>query len=142
MLIKELYEDSIKYEESFIAHYILFLLHEGRISLADDVNKLKLVKADEHKFWQLYKQNPLGFSLIKVFALKHSGKIFVFIFAKDKSEAISFFQQTFNQKPINCHEYSLDTPMNLGNRFLSFRDLRKETNEFPSLIGFYEKNYG
>ena len=141
MLIRDLYEDSIKFEEPLIAHYIFYLLQESLISLEDDVKKLYEIKVDKQKLSKILKQNLLGFSQIKVFALKHSDKYYIFIFAKNKQEAISYFQKTFKRNPLNCNEYSLDTPMNIGNRFLSFRDMRKEQKEFPTVIGFYEKIY-
>lgn len=141
MLIQDLYEDSIKYEESLLAHYILFLLQEGEITLQSDIQELKKVNINYQRFLDFYKKNPLGFRLVKVFSLKHSDKNFIFVFAHNQDEAIRFFRKKYRSSPLNCYEYSLDTQMNVGNRFLSFREMRKEVKEFPTVIGFYQKNY-
>lgn len=138
--VRELYEDSIRYEEKTLAHYILHLLQEGKVSLDDDADKIYFLQADHEKVAQMIEQNLLGFSNIKVFSLKYDDKRFAFIFAASEEEAIQFFQQTFKRKPYNCHEYPLDFPMSRGNEFLTFRDMRKEHSHFPALAGFYERS--
>lgn len=137
--VRELYEDSIRYEEKTLAHYILHLLQEGQVSLDDDAYSLDFTKADHQKVAQMIEQNQLGFSDIKIFSLKYDNKRFAFIFAASKEEAIQFFQQKFKRKPYNCHEYPLDFPMSRGQEFLTFRDMKKEYSHFPALAGFYER---
>jgi hypothetical protein len=137
--VRELYEESIRYEEKTLAHYILHLLQEGRVSLEDDADSLDFAKADHQKVAQMIEQNQLGFSDIKIFSLKYDNKRFAFIFAASEEEAIQFFRQKFKRKPYNCHEYPLDFPMSRGNEFLTFRDMKKEHSHFPALAGFYER---
>lgn len=138
--VRELYEDSIRYEEKTLAHYILHLLQEGRVSLDDDADKIDFLQADYEKVAQMIVQNQLGFSDIKVFSLKYDDKQFAFIFAASEEEAIQFFRQKFKRKPYNCHEYPLDFLMSRGKEFLTFRDMRKEHSSFPALAGFYERS--
>lgn len=137
--VRELYEESIRYEEKTLAHYILHLLQEGKVSLDDDADSLDFTQADHRKVSKMIEQNLLGFSDIKVFSLKYDDKLFAFIFAASKEEAIQFFHQKFKRKPYNCHEYPLDFPMSRGNEFLTFRDMKKEYSHFPALAGFYER---
>jgi hypothetical protein len=137
--VRELYEESIRYEEKTLAHYILHLLQEGQVSLDDDADKIDFLQADHEKVAQMIVQNQLGFSDIKVFSLKYDDKLFAFVFAASQEEAIEFFQKKFKRNPKNCHEYPLDFPMSRGNEFLTFRDMRKEYSHFPALAGFYER---
>jgi len=137
--VRELYEESIRYEEKTLAHYILHLLQEGKVSLEDDVDSLDFMQADHEKVAQMIRENKLGFSDIRIFSLKYDNKRFAFIFASSKEEAIQFFRQKFKRKPYNCHEYPLDFPMSRGNEFLTFRDMKKEHSHFPALAGFYER---
>jgi hypothetical protein len=137
--VRELYEESIRYEEKTLAHYILHLLQERKVSLDDDADKIDFLQADHEKVAQMIVQNQLGFSDIKVFSLKYDDKLFAFVFAASQEEAIEFFQKKFKRNPKNCHEYPLDFPMSRGNEFLTFRDMRKEHSKFPALAGFYER---
>jgi hypothetical protein len=137
--VRELYEESIRYEEKTLAHYILHLLQEGQVSLDDDADKIDFLQADHEKVAQMIVQNQLGFSDIKVFSLKYDDKLFAFVFAASQEEAIEFFQKKFKRNPKNCYEYPLDFPMSRGNEFLTFRDMRKEHSKFPALAGFYER---
>jgi hypothetical protein len=138
--VRELYEDSIRYEEKALAHYILHLLQERPVSLDDDASLIDLSKADHQKVAQMIQQNQLGLSDIKVFSLKYDEKIFAFVFAASQKEAIAFFQKKFKRKPKNCHEYPLDFPMARGQEFLTFRDMRKEHKNFPAIAGIYERS--
>lgn len=137
--VRELYEESIRYEEKTLAHYILHLLQEGKVSLEDDADTIDFMQADHEKVAQMIRENKLGFSDIKIFSLKYDDKRFAFIFAANEEEAIQFFRQKFKRKPYNCHEYPLDFPMSRGNEFLTFRDMKKEHSHFPALAGFYER---
>ncbi|WP_233253046.1 MULTISPECIES: hypothetical protein [unclassified Geobacillus] len=137
--VRELYEESIRYEEKTLAHYILHLLQEGKVSLEDDADTIDFTQADHEKVAAMILQNQLGFSDIKIFSLKYDDKRFAFIFAANEEEAIQFFRQKFKRKPYNCHEYPLDFPMSRGQEFLTFRDMKKEHSHFPALAGFYER---
>lgn len=137
--VRGLYEESIRYEEKALAHYILHLLQERQVSLDDDASLIDLSKADHQKVAQMIQQNQLGLSDIKIFSLKYDDKRFAFIFAANEKEAIQFFQQKFKRNPKKCHEYPLNFPMARGQEFLTFRDMRKEHSRFPALAGFYER---
>ncbi len=137
--IRELYESSIEHEHVSLAHYILHLLQEGIVSLEDDESTLNLSLADTEKVNNMIENNILGFSRIRVFALKRKKGTFVFIYAKDKQEATNHFSKTVRSKPINCHEYPLDFEIVKGNRFVSFREMKKEFDGFPVVVGVYER---
>src|SRR5690606_272939 len=138
--IKELYEDAIKYEESLLAHYIFFLLQEGEISLESDKNAINYQLANSEEFRELYKSNVLGFDQIKIYSLKQDKNTFAFIYAKSEEEAIKHYRLKFRKEPLNCHELSMDQEMAVGNRFINFRDWKKEFKQFPVFVGFYEKS--
>jgi len=138
--VRELYEESIRYEEKTLAHYILHLLQEGHVSLDDDADSLDFTQADHEKIAAMILQNQLGFDDIRVFCLKYDDKLFAFVFAKNSEEAIAFFQKRFKRNPYNCHVYSLDFPMSRGQEFITFREMKKEYDCFPTFIGFYERS--
>ncbi|TCJ04877.1 hypothetical protein [Cytobacillus praedii] len=137
--IKNLYENALKYEHSSLAHYIAHLIREGKISFDDDVAVLDFTQADHSNVSESIKRNELCFSLIKAFSLKYSDMKFTFIFARNQQEAIDYFKKIFKFSPKNCHEYPMDFVIEKGNRFISFRDLKRECAQFPTFIGYYER---
>lgn len=139
MIVKDLYIDCFRYEESTLAHYIYHLLAEKRISLDDDVSKLYLIQADNKKVRELIQNNVLGFHKVGIYSLKMNQKNFVFIFAASQPEAIQFYTKTFHQVPLNCHEYSLDYLLARGNDVISFREMRKEFESIPAIAGYFKR---
>lgn len=131
-----MYLESIRCEESSLAHYIYHLLEERKISLEDDSSNIDFEQADHQKVAELIEKNVLGFYKIGIYLLKMNQGKFVFIFANSQEKAIQFFTNTFHQPPITCQEYSLDFQLTRGNGFISFRDMRKEFASFPVLAGY------
>ncbi|WHY84038.1 hypothetical protein QNH39_15245 [Neobacillus novalis] len=141
MFVKDLYMDSIRFEESSLAHCIHHLLAEQKISLDDDISKLDFDQADHQKVAEMIHNNVLGFHKICIYSLKMNQKDFIFIFAASEQEAIKFYRSTFHQTPLNCHEYPLDFELCRGNGGISFRDMRKEFMSFPAIAGRFEREW-
>lgn len=139
MVVEEVYQDCIMYEESALAHYIHHLLAEKKLSLDDDMSKIDLNQADHQKVREMIEKNVLGFRKVGIYSLKMSQEEFIFIFAYNREEAIQFFMKTFHKNPLNCHEYSLDFELSRGNGVITFRDMRKEFKSFPSVAGCYKR---
>jgi hypothetical protein len=139
MVVKEVYRDCIMYEESALAHYIHHLLAEKKLSLEDDISKIDLQQANHQKVRDMIEKNVLGFRKVGIYSLKMNQEEFIFIFAHNREEAIQFFMKTFHQRPLNCHEYSLDFELARGNDVISFRDMRKEFKSFPAIAGCYKR---
>jgi len=137
--VKSLYEESLKQEESSLAHYILHLLQDGKVRLDDDVSELDFDQADHEKVAKMIKSNELKFSLIKVFALKYTNRTFAFVLAKSADEAKAYLKNEFGKGTLSCYEMSLDTPIARGKRTMTFREIRKEEKEFPALAGVFTK---
>ncbi|WP_335871262.1 hypothetical protein [Bacillus sp. 2205SS5-2] len=137
--IRELYESSIEYEHVTLAHCILHLLQEGKVSLEDDESMLDLSLANSEQLDNMIENNLLGFSQVRIFSLKQKKNTFAFIYAKFKGEARKHFRETLKTTPINCHEYPLDFEMVKGNRVVSFREMKKEFDCFPVMVGVYER---
>jgi hypothetical protein len=139
MFVKDLYLDCLRFEDSSLAHYIHHLLAEQKISLDDDMDKIDLEQADHQKVRELIQKNVLGIHKVGIYSLKMNQKDYVFIYAASQQEAIRFYTKTFQQIPLNCHEYSLDFQLARGNDVISFRDMRKEFENFPAIAGYFKK---
>ncbi|MEK5391487.1 hypothetical protein NSQ59_14085 [Margalitia sp. FSL K6-0131] len=139
MLVREMYENLILYEESTLAHSLYHLLAEEKISLDDDISKIDMNQVNPEKVAELVEKNVLGIHKIGVYSLKMDKKTFVFIYASSEEEAIQFYRKSFHKNPLNCHEYSLDFELTRGNGVISFREMRKEFTQFPAVAGYYVK---
>ncbi|ULT59588.1 hypothetical protein L1999_14135 [Neobacillus drentensis] len=139
MLVKDLYLDSLLYEQSSLAHYLHHLLAEKKITLEDNLSQFDLEQADHLKVAEMIENNVLGFHKVCIYSLKMNQKDFVFIFAKNPEEAIQFYRKTFQQKPMNCHESCLDFEFIRGNDTVSFREMRKEIENFPAIAGYFKR---
>lgn len=141
MLVKEVYQDSLVHEESALAHYLHHLLTEKKISLEDDIDHIDLEQADHQKVAQMIHNNFLGFYRVNIYSLKMNEKDFVFIFAGSKHEAIQYYEETFHQSPLNCHEYPLDFQLVRGKEVFSFRDMKKGIESFPAIAGYFKREW-
>jgi hypothetical protein len=139
MIIKDAFIDSIRYEESSLAHYIHHLLEEKKISLEDDISKLNFDLANHQKVAEMIRNNVLGIYKVRVYSQKMNEKDFVFIFAHSEEEAIQYYTKAFLQRPWNCHEHILDFQFYRGNEVIPFRDMRKECESFPAIAGYYSR---
>jgi hypothetical protein len=139
VIVKDLYLDSIRFEESSLAHYIHHLLEEGRISLDDNISKIDFDQADHQKVAELIENNVLGFHKVGIYSLKMNKDDFVFIFADSQQKASEFYTETFRHVPLNCHEYPLDFELVRGNGVISFRDIRKGFMSFPAIAGYFKR---
>lgn len=139
MLVNDLYLESIQLAESSLAHCIYHLLAEKKISLEDDVSQINFQLVDNHKVKELVQKNVLGMTKVCVFSLKMSKKDFVFVYAASKKEAIQFYLKTFNQYPLNCHEYSLDYQLSRGYSAISFVEMSKEFEIIPAIAKYFNR---
>ncbi|MCR2823303.1 hypothetical protein [Lederbergia panacisoli] len=136
--VKRLFEDAIRYEESFLAHYIYCLLKEEKITLEDDDSILSEVQPDSAKLVKMVKENHLGFCQVKMFALKARNTPWIFIFAKNLEEAEKLLLRETGQRPLRCREIIPDQVVYVNNRFFNFHDLKKQQSKFPCLVGYHE----
>ncbi|WP_368657138.1 hypothetical protein AB3Z07_14370 [Metabacillus halosaccharovorans] len=141
MIVKDLYLESIRDEESSLAHYICHLLEEQKISLEDDVSKIDFDQADQRKVAEMIEKNRLGFQKVGIYSLKMSENEFVFIFAGSREQATQFYMKTFRDFPLNCIESSLDFHLTRGIGVISFREMRKEFESFPVVTGYFERKW-
>ncbi len=139
MLVRELYHDCLAYEESTLAHYIYHLLSDEKVSLEDDVSQLDLKKADHQKDAEMIEKNVLGFYPVKIYSLKMRVGEFIFVFARSTQEAKEFYVKTFQCTPLNCYEYSLEFEISRGKGSTTFREMKKEFVEFPTVAGIFKR---
>ena len=139
MNVKELYMDCFYYEESSLAHYLHHLLAEKKISLEDYISKIDFEQANDQKVAEMITTNTLAFHKICIYSLKMNNNDFVFIFAACQQEAIQFYRKRFHQKPLNCHEYSLDFQFDRDNAVISFREMRQEFTSFAAIAGYFNR---
>lgn len=137
--IKELFDECIQNDYSFLAHSLYYLLREGLVSPDDPHTVLDDVEIDVDLVGEWTEQNFLGISVEKVYSLKIAADEFVFVFAKDPQQAVSFIKNKWKIQPRNCQEYSLDFTIMRGKEFVSFRDMKKDFLSFPAIIGVYQR---
>ncbi|MGM0900481.1 MAG: hypothetical protein ACQEXB_05135 [Bacillota bacterium] len=139
MLVGELYLESIRLEQCSLAYYLYHLLAKREISLHDNMDQIDLEKADHQKVAEMIQTNHLGIRKVGIYSLKRNAKDFVFIYAYGDEEAIEFFTETFQQTPLNCHEYPLDFELARGNGVITFREMKKEFGRFPVVAGYFTR---
>ncbi len=142
--IRELLKEAMRDEIKVLVYAIRHFLSAGKLRYDDPADKLDEVLAqateeDNRAIGELMEQNPLGIDEIHVYAMKIENGRFAFVFARNEEEATHFFCRVFQQWPKNCHQYPMDFPMAVGVRFRSFRELKREHDEFPALAGIYER---
>ena len=136
MTIKEFYMDCLRYEEYILVYYIQYLLKEKKNTLDDDLEALDFNKADHKKVRDLIHSNPLGFKKIDLFELSIDRQDSVFIFAANEEDSINLFKRIFQRMPLKVDHWPLDLEVEIGNRIMSFRDLKKYYNHFPVFLGY------
>lgn len=141
MLVKDMYQDCLHFEETSLAYYIYHLLTEKKVSLDDDISKIDLTQADHQKVSVMIENNVLGFQKMGIFSLKMNQRAFVFIYASSQEEAIQFYNQSFHRTPLNCHEYPLEFELTRENGVISFRDMKKEFKSFPAIAGYFMRRW-
>ncbi|WP_235848391.1 hypothetical protein [Litchfieldia alkalitelluris] len=122
-----------------MAHYIYHLLSDEKVSLEDDVSQLDLKKADHQKDAEMIEKNVLGFYPVKIYSLKMRVGEFIFVFARSTQEAKEFYVKTFQCTPLNCYEYSLEFEISRGKGSTTFREMKKEFVEFPTVAGIFKR---
>lgn len=137
--IKEMYVESIANGYSFMAHALYYLLREGLVSPDDPSEAIDSKALDYKEVSSLEEENYLGLNVIRSYSLKVEANKFMFVFAKNETEAISFIKRKYGLTPLNCHEYPLDFSLMRGNAFITFREIKKEFSVFPALIGVFFK---
>lgn len=137
--VKELFDECIQNDYSFMAHSLYYLLREGLVSPDDPHTVLDDVEIDVDLVGEWTEKNFLGISVEKVYSLKIAADEFVFVFAKDPQQAVSFIRNKWKIQPRNCQEYSLDFTIMRGKEFVSFRDMKKDFLSFPAIIGVYQR---
>lgn len=120
MTVNELYEYSIAYEVSTLAHYIFHLFQEKKISSQDDITKIDFEQADHEKVEAMIKNNELGIYKLRIYGLKINKQDYVYIFARNSNEAIQLFIETYRQLPGYCQETLLDTEFVRGKEILGY----------------------
>jgi hypothetical protein len=139
LTVKDMYEECISNGYSFMAHTLYYLLREGIVSPDDPAEGIKDEDLDYNAVKDLEAQNYLGFHITRPYSLKIAPGEFIFVFAKNEDEAISFFKKQYGLQALNCHEYPLDFSLMRGSAFITFREIQKEYSIFPAVIGFFSK---
>jgi len=107
--------------------------------MEDHIDCIDFEQANHQRVAELIQTNHLGIRKLGVYSLKRNAKDFVFIYAYGEQEASEFFTKTFQQRPLNCHEYSLDFELARGNVVITFREMKKEFGRFPAIAGCFTK---
>ena len=140
--VQQLLDDAITFDEPFTAHYIYFVTRSKKIELTSPVDMLYQVQLSDQErtdFYKLYKADTLQMRPIKLFAVQISQHDFAFYFSATATDVQHLHFRLFNKNPhkvFNAYEKRIDRSLYFFDtkQYKSFRELLKETLEFPKYI--------
>lgn len=144
--IKSLFDDSIKYDEPFTAHYIYFAKMKRKIAFQDTVDKLyelTLTEEETKEFEQLRASDPLKMRPLNLYAIKRSLDCYAFYFAQNAIQARELHYETHGEwanKMSSCYIQMIDKSIYDPDtkQTKSFRDLMREVVDFPCFVAEVE----
>ena len=136
--IKELYVECIQNPYPYLAYSLYYLLCEGLVFPDDPHTSFDSQLVDREKVDELFKQDFLCLSEIKVYCFKSSREEYAFLFATNSLEARELLIHTYNIQPLSCQESYLDFSILREDKLVTFREMKKDFSSFPALIGFFQ----
>ena len=112
-------------------------LAEKKILLDDDISEIDLNQADYKKVAAMIQNNVLCIHKVGIYSLRMDQESFAFVYTRSPEESIQCYTESFQKKPLNCHEYSLDFELVKGKFTISFRNMKKEIESFPAIAGVF-----
>ncbi|MFJ8262934.1 hypothetical protein ACIQ4I_13420 [Rummeliibacillus sp. NPDC094406] len=108
MTVKELLKDAIEYDESFLAHFIFFVIGRGKIKEEDRKEKLmeiQLTEQEKEEFFEMYERDELGMKRILLYAVKVSDRphSYAFYFAETPEQVVDLHEVIYKWKPKRIH---------------------------------------
>lgn len=140
--IQALFEDVLFYDEPYTAHLIYYSVKKGKVNLQDPVSKLydmHLTVEEQTEISRMKEQDVLAMRKIKLYAIKRNATTYAFYFAKNPLEARELHHQIYGQwenRIVDAYNQMIDKGLYFQDtkETKTFRELMKETVEFPRLV--------
>lgn len=141
--IRDLYTDAFTLEQPFLLYGIYLLGERNLIEWESHEDTLSLDLLTFEEINAAIKENPLGLNIIRLYTLKIKGNDFAFILAKNEKEAVQEFKRVHKSNPIFTVDFTnkIDTSVydEKTKQYISFQEIRNETNTFPHYVCEMEK---
>ena len=140
--VQQLLDDAVTHDVPYMAHLIYFLTLTKRVELnspSSVIQDIHLQPDEYNRFLQMYQSDVLQMRRIKLFAVQVSIREFAFYFAKNPAEVQVEHQKIYGNLPkkmSNAYNQMIDRSFYFSEskQYKSFRDLLKETVEFPKYV--------
>lgn len=140
--INTLFNEAIQYDVSYAADYIYFAVTKGKLLLDDSSDKLQsieLLPNEQQEFEEMRAKDMMKLRQMKLYAIWQNDKTYAFYFGKSVEEAAKLHEQRTKQKVAkiyNCYNQMIDKAIYFPdtNRTKTFREILKETHEFPCFV--------
>lgn len=137
----ELLQDAVLYDVPELAHMIYYAVKTNKINLGDPVDDDfidQFGEADRLIIRDMTKSDYLKMRIIKLYVIPLTGNTFAFYLTKDTNNLEKLHAQIFKQKPkkiIDAYRL-IDRTLYFpdANTYKSFRDISKETVDFPKFV--------
>lgn len=140
MNVMELMQESIRYDETFLAYAIFWGIQKNVFRGNHDCNSIdfNLVNVSETK--EMMNQNILGIEMIRLYSMKMEDGRFAIVLAKQETDAKGKFLSEYGKLPRRVIDISekMDTSFyfeKIGHR--SIREIKESILEFPYLVMVY-----
>lgn len=141
--IKSLYDDAIKYDEPYTAHYIHFAIMKGKVTFQDTVDKLyefTFIEEETKEFEQFRASDYLNMRPIKLYAIKCNEHSYAFYFAQNALDARELHYKIYGQwanKINSCYNQMIDKLIYCPytKQTKSFRESLKRGEGVPWFVG-------
>lgn len=142
MKLRDVLNDAIKYDESFIAYWIYWVSTKGK-SLDDEYDTITEIKWNTDEIKELMEQNPLGLNAVQVYSHR-KGKEFYLFLARNKEEALKGLYDVTGDLtgemlvvPNGIHKALWDVE---NRRTECLFTLKNSLIDFPHFIGIFKRD--
>jgi len=147
--IQDLFIDAIEFDVPYLAYLIYFVVQKGKLNMNESDERLDTIElspSEQIEFDQMRTQDFLKLRQIQLYAVKQKNN-YIFYFGHNAIEVATYHKRLYRQKVrklTNCHNQMMDKSLYFPEtkQTKTFRELLKETHQFPCYICEMERDAG
>lgn len=143
MILHELMNDAIVYDESKLAYSIYWAIREGHVQAGDRYKAFQQVELDMQAIETMMKENPLGIMSVRLYSVKIRPGLFHLVLANDEKGArselydqVGIIPETIVDITRGMDELLFDEVKAEGQ---TIRQIKDTALRIPHYIGIYDK---